>query len=390
MLYSTPAPSSFHNANDTSFDFESPSLYTPGHTFGYEAFHSGLPADPNCWTSSYASPSSIPGERSTPFPDPWSCNATEDCDAPWRGIACVDPLASGLDAVNVAFLLLIEAYKCGSDPEIVALLRPLLCNSRLPREVLLGVVDWSRLLELAAISSSRVLCGAASREPPPAPSRDAKLEHSLNWLPLNGTTAHSDLQGADCSVELLSLADTRPRVAISDYESEGWRPLSPFSNGSAAPAFQSDALNISSLSSIVPASPPTFSASLPTPPPIHPFNPSLAEPLPKATSNSPEPSLNVEHQRSASRTPSPTAPRRQCMDCAVEHTTQWRTHPQLSGYLCNACGQHQAKHKSRRSPLAIRRERARANDKCAPTVPIHPSSPPEKRGGEVIMRVPLG
>jgi hypothetical protein len=364
MSYPTPVPSSFHNANDTSFDFESPSLYTPGHTLAYEAFHSGLPADPNCWASSYASPSSIPGECSTPFPDPRSCNATEDGDAPWRGIACVDPLASGLDAVNVAFLLLIEAYKCGSDPEVVALLRPLLCNSRLPREVLLDVVDWSRLLKLAAISSSRVLCGAASREPSPAPSRDAKLEHSLNWLPSNGTTAHSDLQGADHSVQLLSLADTTPRIAISDYESEGWRPLSPFSSGSAGPAFHSDALNISSLSSIVPTSPAKFSASLPTPPPIHPFDPSLAEPPPKTTSNSREPSLNVdpEHQEPASRTPSPTAPRRQCMDCAVEHTTQWRTHPQLSGYLCNACGQHQAKHKSRRSPLAIRRERARANE----------------------------
>ncbi|KAF8160426.1 hypothetical protein K438DRAFT_2071006 [Mycena galopus ATCC 62051] len=110
------------------------------------------------------------------------------------------------------------------------------------------------------------------------------------------------------------------------------------------------------------------------------------------TSNSAEPSLNVgaEHQQPASRTPSPTAPKRQCMDCAVEHTTQWRTHPQLSGYLCNACGQHQAKHQSRRSPLAIRRERARENGKHAPTAPIHPSSPPENRGGEVIMRVPLG
>ncbi|KAF8160425.1 hypothetical protein K438DRAFT_2071005 [Mycena galopus ATCC 62051] len=284
MSYPTPAPSGVHNANDTSFDFESPSLYTPGQTLGYETIHSGLPAGPNCWASSYPSPSSIPGEHSTIFPDPWTCNATEDGDTPWRGIACVDLLASGLDAVNVAFLLLIEAYKCGSDPEVVALLRPLLRNSRLPREVLLDVVDWSRLLKLAAISSSRVLCGAASREPSPAPIRDVKVEHSLNWLPLTGITAHSDLQGADYNVESLSLADTTPRIAISDYESDGWRPLSVFSNSSASPACHSDALNISSLSSssIVPTSPSTFSASLPTPP-IDPFHPSRAEPPPEMT-----------------------------------------------------------------------------------------------------------
>ncbi|KAJ7264714.1 hypothetical protein C8J57DRAFT_1230484 [Mycena rebaudengoi] len=361
MSHLTPAP--FLHA-DT---FESPSLCAPGPL----SLHSGLSTDPNPWVTS---PSSIPWEHNTPFSDPWSCNAVGDVDAPWRRITCVDALANrdGLDAVSEAFLVLIEAYKCGSDPEVVALLRLLLCNSRLPREVLLGVVDLSRLLEYAAISSSRVFHGAASREPSSTRGRDANLEHPLN--------------GADHSAELLSLADTTPHIAISDHELEGSQPLSPFSNISASPVCHSDALNIIDLPSNVPTSPSTISAAFLMPPLMHPFDASGVKHPPKMT---PDRSLDVdpEDQHSASGTHFPAALRRRCMDCEVEHTTQWRTHPQFPGYLCNACGQHHTKHKSRRSPLAIRRERARAHDKYAATVPLQPNGPPERRGGEVIMRV---
>ncbi|KAJ7456819.1 hypothetical protein B0H11DRAFT_2321573 [Mycena galericulata] len=111
------------------------------------------------------------------------------------------------------------------------------------------------------------------------------------------------------------------------------------------------------------------------------------EPQPEPPFNWPEPRTEPAelhhspgHQQPASLDAA-TAPKRRYLDCQVEHTKQWRKHPEHPGYLCNACGQHHAKHKSPQTLQTIRRERARANDKYAATVLMRPSSPPEKRGG---------
>jgi hypothetical protein len=77
-----------------------------------------------------------------------------------------------------------------------------------------------------------------------------------------------------------------------------------------------------------------------------------------------------EHQQSLSQTPhtgaivdSAVPAKRRCHDCGVDNTKQWRTHPEIPGSLCNACGQHQCKHGVPRSLPAIMRERAKANNR---------------------------
>ncbi|KAF7362737.1 hypothetical protein MVEN_00623000 [Mycena venus] len=360
MLHPGLAPCS--NADNSSFDFDSGAGYstltyspcTPLDTLSYEPPRSGFSADANTWLNPFApihSTTSDSGRGKA-----WA----EDGDAPWQQSPSFDALENGVDAVSAAFLQLIEAHGCGRNPEVVPLLRLLLCNSSLPREELLDVVDWGRLLSLAATSAWRVLHCEAWMVPSTTSSRHSKLDHSPSSLTSNATTTLSDLDGVNNRAEFLPPADTTPRAAISDYELHGMQPLStsPFSNGPASPAFPSGALDIVQTASTIPSTPLTIS------PPIEP-----------------------EHQQPAS--PDTTVSKRRCLDCEVEHTKQWRMHPELPGYLCNACGQHQAKHKSPRSQLAIRRERARANEKYAATMPTRPSSPPEKRGGEVIMRVPL-
>ncbi|KAJ7476375.1 hypothetical protein B0H11DRAFT_2032108 [Mycena galericulata] len=322
-------------------------------------------------------PTSGPGEHSTTFSDPWRGKAcAENGDVPWLESPSVDALANGFDAVSAAFLLLIEAHGCGSNPEVISLLRPLLCNSYLPREELLDVVDWPRLLRL----SSRVFRCAALSVPSTTSSPRSKLDRSPNSLTTNASTTLSDLYGVYHSAEFLPPADTTPRIEISDYELHDMQPLSmsSFSNGLATPVFPSGALGMVPTASTISSTTLTISPTLLMQTPTILFHPSTPESPPKTPPNSPEPPTQPELHHS---------PKRRCIDCQVEHTKQWRKHPELPGYLCNPCGQHQAKHKSPRSQEVIRRERARANDKYAATVPTRPSSPPEKRGGEVIMRI---
>ncbi|KAJ6554200.1 hypothetical protein B0H19DRAFT_1152815 [Mycena capillaripes] len=167
------------------------------------------------------------------------------------------------------------------------------------------------------------------------------------------------------------------------------QPLSQsgFSNDRASPALLSGTPNIVRTASTIHPTPSTNSPELFMPTPMNLFHPSGSNPPPEIPFNSSEPPMepefchSPEHQQPASETDATTGPKRRCLDCAVEHTKQWRMHPKLPGYLCNACGQHQAKHNSPRSILAIRRERARANEKYVATVPTRSSSPPEKRGG---------
>jgi hypothetical protein len=113
-------------------------------------------------------------------------------------------------------------------------------------------------------------------------------------------------------------------------------------------------------SRILPMSPPTAPEFFTLPPetPFHSPGPSF----------NPELCHSPEQQQPASQTQNSTivdavdAPKRRCLQCAVDHTTQWRTHPKSRGYLCNACGQHQWRHSKPRSLQAIMRERARANE----------------------------
>jgi hypothetical protein len=76
----------------------------------------------------------------------------------------------------------------------------------------------------------------------------------------------------------------------------------------------------------------------------------------------------AEHQQSLSQTPhtgvdSAVPAKRRCHDCGVDNTKQWRTHPEIPGSLCNACGQHQWKHGVPRSLQVITRGRAKANNR---------------------------
>ncbi|KAJ7486282.1 hypothetical protein B0H11DRAFT_2230742 [Mycena galericulata] len=360
------------NVDNTSFDFASladRSTLTPSPLNLPDNFsHMRLPVDYIAWpnpsarsniatSSPTALPAAGPREHSITFPDPWTGKAREDGDAPWRGSPSVDAPGNGVDTVSAAFLQLLEAHKCGANPKVVSLLRLLLCNHYLSQEELLDLVDWRGL---AAIASHVLRC-AASRMPSITSSRRLKLDHSLTT---NATTTLSDFDGVYHSAEFLHPADTTPRTAISDYELHGMQPSS-FLNDPASPAFPSGALGIATASS-----PSTISPALLIPPPTILLHPSGPEPPPETPFDWPEPrtepaelhhSESPGHQQPASLDAS-TAQKRRCLDCQVEHTKQWRKHPEHPGYLCNACGQHQAKHKSPRSHLTIRRERARANE----------------------------
>jgi hypothetical protein len=221
MLHPSLAPLS--NADNISFDVDSGGGYstltsspcTPPHTLSYKPLHSGLPADANTWLNPFtpinvatsspnALPTAGPGEHSTAFSDPWRSKArAEDGDAPWLESSSLDVRENGVDAVSAAFLQLIEAHGCGPSPEVVPLLRLLLCNSCLPREELLDVVDWRRLLRLAATSSSRVLRCTAWLVPSTTSSRHSKLDHSPNLLTSSPITTLSDLDGVDHSAEFM-------------------------------------------------------------------------------------------------------------------------------------------------------------------------------------------
>ncbi|KAJ6493150.1 hypothetical protein C8R45DRAFT_989036, partial [Mycena sanguinolenta] len=124
------------------------------------------------------------------------------------------------------------------------------------------------------------------------------------------------------------------------------------------------------------------------------------ETLPPPTAQLIEPRVHpsAEYEQSSSQTPNPDAimdtggvSRRRCFNCGVDHTTQWRRHPETSGFLCNACWQHQSKHGTARSPqwiIGMRGTRsAKANHEDTGATLTRPNHPPETRGGDVIMRV---
>ncbi|KAJ6493129.1 hypothetical protein C8R45DRAFT_927914 [Mycena sanguinolenta] len=121
----------------------------------------------------------------------------------------------------------------------------------------------------------------------------------------------------------------------------------------------------------------TASSSLLTPGPS-----TLVDPAAYSSELGDHPS--AEHELSLSNTPhashSPGVSRRRCSNCGVDHTTQWRRHPETSDYLCNRCGQHQRRYGRARSLQVISRgtRRARANQ--------YLSDGNTKCGGDVILR----
>ncbi|KAF7343175.1 hypothetical protein MVEN_01748500 [Mycena venus] len=318
----------------------------------------------------------------------WGNARSQYGDAPWlenARPACVDPLTNGAGAVSAAFLQLVESQGRGQGDKGFCLLRLLLRGGWLPQDELLDVVDWGRLRSLAADSVSHVFHCATWPVASTTTPRNSKLDYSPSSL----TSDLSDLHGIDHfdqNVELLFSTDAKLDHSPSDYQLHGMpaissavQPLSSScrSNGAPSPVSPSGAPEIAPTSSTI--APAMFTLPLETR--VH----------------SPEPSIDSElchspkHQQPASQTlhtSTVSAPKRRCLHCGVDHTTQWRTDPGSCGYLCNACGQHQWKHRKPRSLQAIMRERARANDKHTVTVSTPPINLPEKRGGEVIMRVP--
>ncbi|KAJ7902950.1 hypothetical protein B0H13DRAFT_2513128, partial [Mycena leptocephala] len=319
---------------------------------------------------------------SNPFSAPWPENAS-----PGR----VDRFANADGAVSAAFLQLVESHGHGRSDNGLPLLRLLLRDGYLPRDELLAVVDWDRLRNLAAASVSRAIHFTTAPVTSTITSRHSELYHSPSLLTSNATMTHSDLHGVD-HFDHSRPADMMLDHPISDYQLHDMLSIgsavqllssSRRSNDAASPVSASGASRIVSVSS------PTAPAFL-TLPPETPFH--LPEP-----SIGPELGHPLEHQQPASQTHTSTivdaasAPKRRCLHCAVDHTTQWRTHPKSRGYLCNACGQHMRRHKEPRSLQAIMRERARANDgrSSARSSADEPSNLPQKRGGEMTMRVPL-
>ncbi|KAJ6493149.1 hypothetical protein C8R45DRAFT_927935 [Mycena sanguinolenta] len=158
--------------------------------------------------------------------------------------------------------------------------------------------------------------------------------------------------------ELLGVVDwERLRTLAEKSLSRAFTPLVPssridHSDGGAEPLSRfpwNDGLSV----------PSTASASLFTPEP---------SPLvdPAAHSSEPGAHPSAEHEQSMSKSPDSAGhSRRRCSNCGVNDTAQWRTHPQIPGFLCNPCGQHQRKHGRARSLQAIPRgtRRTRANHK---------------------------
>ncbi|KAJ7808971.1 hypothetical protein B0H13DRAFT_2150906, partial [Mycena leptocephala] len=317
---------------------------------------SGSPSSRRRTTSRRGPPMLIPRHPSRRCVDTFSASWPENA-----GPARIDPFANANGAVSAAFLQLVESHGHGLSDEGFSLLRLLLRDGYLPQDELLAVVDWGRLLSLAVTSVSRVLDYPTGPVVATTPCHSGPA-HSRRLLASGEPATLSYLHGVD-NFDHSGPADMMLDHPISDYQLHDM----PIIGSAVQPLFSSR--RSSHAASPIP---PSGTARIPC------FDPELCH--------------SPEQQQPASQTQNSTivdavdAPKRRCLHCAVDHTTQWRTHPKGRGYLCNACGQHQWRHSKPRSLQAIMRERARANDEH--TV-MSPSNPPQKRGGEVMMRVPL-
>jgi hypothetical protein len=239
-------------------------------------------------------------------------------------------LANGDGAVSAAFLQLVESHGHSRSDKSLSLLRLLLRDGYLPPDELLTVVDWDRLLGVAAASVSRVLRS-------PTGPLASELDHSPSLFNWNATTTLNDLRGVDHFAHS-GPADMMLDHPISDHQSYNMPRIGSAVQPLSSPCYSNDA-----------ASPVSSSGT----PGIVPVSSPIALPfftLPRETPfHSPEPSFDLElyhspeHQRPASQT----------------HTSSIVDGADASER--NARGQYLWKHRKPQSLHAIMRERARAN-----------------------------
>ncbi|KAF8196380.1 hypothetical protein K438DRAFT_1760531 [Mycena galopus ATCC 62051] len=284
----------------------------------------------------------------TAFPAIYRRKARSQWDTPCREsawLAPVDVLTSGVDAVSAAFLQLVESQEGARLGGAIPLLRLLLSDGCLGQDELLALVDWDRLRKLAENSFSRLFRHVTRLVPSSTTWGHSKLDELSTSKTAPTPNYFSDIDHLDRSAEFLPPADTTPDYSISAYR---WYDVPTI--GSPVQPFT------------IPTIPSTISSALWTPQPETPLHPA-EQPI------EPGGFPQCEQQQSVSHTPHTTiandavgVSKRRCIDCGVDQTTQWRTHPESLGSLCNACGQHQWKHRAPRSLQAIRRGRARANE----------------------------
>ncbi|KAJ6493130.1 hypothetical protein C8R45DRAFT_1073150 [Mycena sanguinolenta] len=304
-------------------------------------------------------------------------------------ISSVDALANGVDAVSDAFLQFLQLVESEGRSRLNRsapyLLRILLSNGCLAPNDLLAVVDWDRLRNLAEKSVSRAFTPLALES---SPWGHLPLD-ALQTSPIsNATSDFGETGDSDRGLDLLPQEDATILATPSTGSSDLTIPQSQ-------PLFQPSEQQVELCSPathwpVTPQNGATVNAAGGTK--CQCLNCGVDQTTQwKTHSESSHLVCNAcaKHQ--------PVAPnagtiinaggtKRQCLNCGVNQTTQWRRHPKSPGFLCNACGQHQLKHRAPRSKEVIMRGRAKANHKHG-TVPIRRSSLPEKRGGDVIMRI---
>ncbi|KAK7030075.1 hypothetical protein R3P38DRAFT_2933060 [Favolaschia claudopus] len=357
-----------------------------------------------------------------------------------------------IDTVSEAFIALVDCGNWRESEEGYMLLRLSLYQGWLPRQELLKVVDWDRLRKLAAASAAShggtkfpldamadllpsTSCNADISYPPR--SNDALVFNSdFPAFPVDNTTFRPpklSLSPANISRSFMTMSPEalrplRPSVKAEICPSSGILSAGDIDtttshNGCGTPcaiAMESAGLPANVIHSrksspdplqnstsheqfltspfgTAPRSPspmlpsdisPNITIapdSLSTPPKIPSYMDSA---LPRSPHNIQRTSQSLHVTDPISETTS-LAPKRRCDHCQVDHTTQWRMHPQKDVHLCNACGQYLSRQGKPRPLDTINTARSKPRASCKDEVIAVPprSTVPEKRGGEVIMRV---
>ncbi|KAK7030136.1 hypothetical protein R3P38DRAFT_2933347 [Favolaschia claudopus] len=326
---------------------------------------------------------------------------------------------SGGDAVNAAFLQLLDSQEVGRKDEH-DVLKLLLRKRFFPPHELLKLVDWRQLRSLATRSVSWLVDSAtACRHPGYSPKTlDASLvsqwqfdEHPFLYnlqssSPALPSTGHTDVNLIPrCPSPLISTDNSLNHALKLSPSTPSQVPLFV-----EAPSPPPVAVSPPLLPDSLPSNFLVLPASNESPPTLDLVNP-IADISPTITitppsSITPDIALHMEstppphpdnlHDLETSSThiitaaaDTPLAPKRRCEHCQTENTAQWRTHPEKDGHLCNACGQYLLRQGKPRPLDTINQAKLRppraAKDDFLVTPPRNVV--PEKRGGEVIMRV---
>ncbi|KAK7030114.1 hypothetical protein R3P38DRAFT_2933257 [Favolaschia claudopus] len=362
-------------------------------------------------------------EQSTGYSDVHSrTSAAEDHELLNQQVLTGD----GGDAVNAAFLQLMDSQIPGKKVDSF-LIKLLLRRGSFPPEELLNLVDWRRLQGLAERLVNWMLdTTAASRQskhryPPNTVESIAvqsDIDHSCPYNPPSSLVLPSrEAFFPPISANLISRCPS-PRISTDNSLNQALT-LSP-STPSRGPLFFKSA---SPPPAAVPPTPlpeslhadshisPSSEKSPPAPDPVTPptnISPTITispppssiapeSPLPADSTPPSYPDIiqdsNIQVDSVhiiAPVTDTPLAPKRRCDHCQTENTAQWRTHPEKDGHLCNACGQYLLRQGKPRPLDTINQAKLRPpRTSCKDDFLVAPprSVVPEKRGGEVIMRV---